>query len=231
MSYAAHQVDAAGIVARAAIITLSDTRTFETDFSGQLVGRLLAEAGHTVVRRDLIPDDAAGLVVLLDALRTDDALLRPDHTPANLGALPVNAGLPSPTAASETESSSSSSTPVPPATVSARSAAAPPVANPPQNRPGIDVIITTGGTGISRRDQAVDVVAGRLTTPLPGFGELFRMLSWEQIGSGAMLSRATGGVDGRQLLFALPGSKAAVELAMTRLILPELAHLLRELRK
>jgi molybdopterin adenylyltransferase len=64
-----------------------------------------------------------------------------------------------------------------------------------------------------------------------GFGELFRMLSWEQIGSGAMLSRAVGGIAGDKLLFALPGSTKAVELAMTKLILPELRHLLSELRK
>ena len=71
----------------------------------------------------------------------------------------------------------------------------------------------------------------RLDTPLPGFGELFRMLSWEQVGSGAMLSRAAGGVAGGKLLFAMPGSTKAVELAMTKLILPELKHLLFELRK
>ena len=94
-----------------------------------------------------------------------------------------------------------------------------------------DAIFTNGGTGISRRDQTIDVVAAKLTLPLPGFGELFRMLSFEQIGSGAMLSRAVGGVANNKLLFAMPGSTKAVELAMTRLILPELRHLLAELRK
>lgn len=96
----------------------------------------------------------------------------------------------------------------------------------------VDVVITNGGTGISRRDSTISVVETRLAIPLPGFGELFRMLSYEQIKSGAMLSRATGGVAGdRQLLFALPGSTKAVELAMMKLILPELRHLLSELRK
>ena len=95
----------------------------------------------------------------------------------------------------------------------------------------VEVILTNGGTGISRRDSTISVVESRLTLPLPGFGELFRMLSWEQIGSGAMLSRAAGGVAGAKLLFAMPGSTKAVELAMTKLILPELKHLLHELRK
>ena len=95
----------------------------------------------------------------------------------------------------------------------------------------IDVILTNGGTGVSRRDNTIAVVESKLTLPLPGFGELFRVLSWEQIGSGAMLSRAVGGVAGDKLLFAMPGSTKAVELAMTKLILPELRHLLLELRK
>lgn len=95
----------------------------------------------------------------------------------------------------------------------------------------IEVILTNGGTGISRRDGTIEVVASKLTTPLPGFGELFRKLSYEQIGSGAMLSRAAGGVASGKLIFAMPGSTKAVELAMTKLILPELRHLLHELRK
>jgi molybdenum cofactor biosynthesis protein B len=100
-----------------------------------------------------------------------------------------------------------------------------------ESRPDIDAILTNGGTGISRRDNTVPVISRHLTTPLPGFGELFRMLSYEQIQSGAMLSRALGGLAGAKLLFAMPGSTNAVELAMTRLILPELPHLLAELRK
>lgn len=97
--------------------------------------------------------------------------------------------------------------------------------------PTIDAILTNGGTGISRRDQTIGVIEKHLDQPLPGFGELFRMLSWEQIGSGAMLSRATGGIARGQLIFAMPGSTKAVELAMTKLILPELKHLLGELHK
>jgi molybdenum cofactor biosynthesis protein B len=98
-------------------------------------------------------------------------------------------------------------------------------------RVDIDLIITNGGTGISKRDSTIPIIQQHLTTPLPGFGELFRMLSFEQIGSGAMLSRAIGGLAGEKLLFALPGSTPAVELAMTRLLLPELKHLLGEMRK
>jgi molybdenum cofactor biosynthesis protein B len=100
------------------------------------------------------------------------------------------------------------------------------------SRGDVDVILTNGGTGISRRDQTIAVLEKHLAQPLPGFGELFRMLSWEQIGSGAMLSRAAGGIArGGKLLFAMPGSTKAVELAITKLILPELKHLLHELRK
>jgi molybdenum cofactor biosynthesis protein B len=98
--------------------------------------------------------------------------------------------------------------------------------------PDVDAILTNGGTGVSPRDQAIGAVQRHIEQPLPGFGELFRMLSWEQIGSGAMLSRAVAGVArGRQVIFAMPGSTKAVELAMTRLILPELKHLLAELHK
>ncbi len=94
-----------------------------------------------------------------------------------------------------------------------------------------DVIITTGGTGISPRDSTPEAVAGLLQKPLPGFGELFRMLSFADIGPAAMLSRAVAGTTGHTALFLLPGSEAAVRLAMTRLILPELGHVVGELRK
>jgi|SRR5688500_2758940 len=100
-----------------------------------------------------------------------------------------------------------------------------------RDRDDVDVILTNGGTGVSRRDQTIAVVERLIEQPLPGFGELFRMLSWDQIGSGAMLSRAVGGIAHRKLIFAMPGSTPAVELAMTKLILPELSHLLRELKK
>jgi len=98
-------------------------------------------------------------------------------------------------------------------------------------REDVDVVISNGGTGVSRRDQTIPVIERILDMELPGFGELFRMQSWEQIGSGAMLSRACGGVARGKLLFALPGSPKAVELAMSKLIIPELRHLLFELRR
>ena len=168
MGYTDHQATASAVVARVAIVTLSDTRTEATDTSGQAIRQLLTDSGHTVLRYDLIRDDPGPLEALLRELLA---------------------------------------------------------------RPELDLILTSGGTGISPRDQTIDVIERLLDKPLPGFGELFRMLSWEQIGSGAMLSRASGGLAAGRLLFAMPGSTKAVELAMSRLILPELAHLVHEMRK
>ncbi len=168
MAYEEHTADSRSISARCAVITLSDTRTEQTDASGQRIRELLHADGHVVSRYAILPDDPATLLALMNELIMDDR---------------------------------------------------------------IDAIITNGGTGISPRDNTIAAVESKLTLVLPGFGELFRMLSWEQIGSGAMLSRAVGGVSGKSLLFALPGSTKAVELALTKLILPELRHLLRELRK
>ena len=168
MAYDAHTSAAKPISARCAVVTLSDTRTKETDTSGRRTRELLEADGHALAAYTILPDDPAQLAHLLDALLRDDK---------------------------------------------------------------VDVILTNGGTGISRRDSTIDVVESKLTLPLPGFGELFRMLSWNEIGSGAMLSRATGGVANGTLLFALPGSTKAVELAMRKLILSELRHLLFELRK
>ena len=168
MAYKQH-VEAAGpIVARCAVVTVSDTRTEATDKSGRRLRELLEAEGHVVARYRVVPDEEPVLAPLLKEL---------------LGAAEV------------------------------------------------DAVLTNGGTGISRRDRTMHVVEGLLDQPLPGFGELFRMLSWEQIGSGAMLSRAAGGIAKGKPLFAMPGSTAAVELAMTRLVLPELKHLLYELRK
>lgn len=97
-------------------------------------------------------------------------------------------------------------------------------------QPEIEAIVLTGGTGVSRRDVTVEVVEGLVDQPLPGFGELFRMLSWQQVGSAALLSRATAGLAGDTFLFALPGSVKAVGLAMEQLILPELRHLVEQRR-
>lgn len=168
MAYEQHQEAAKYVTARCAVITLSDTRTAENDGSGQLIQRLLAEAGHAIARYQIVKDDPAELAPLLADLLNDAK---------------------------------------------------------------IDAILTNGGTGIARRDQTISVIERCIDQPLPGFGELFRMLSWEQIGSGAMLSRAAGGIARGKPLFAMPGSSKAVELAMRRLILPEMGHLLSELRK
>ena len=93
------------------------------------------------------------------------------------------------------------------------------------------VIITTGGTGISARDTTFEAVTALFEKRLDGFGELFRMISFHQIGSAAMMSRATAGTVGRKAIFVLPGSPAAVRLAMEKLILPELGHVVQQLSK
>lgn len=168
MAYTDHTTSAKDITARCAVITLSDTRNEQTDTSGQLIQRLLTEAGHQVTTYKVIKDDPSTLQSLLDTLLAEEVT---------------------------------------------------------------DAILTNGGTGIARRDQTIDVIEKSLDTPLPGFGELFRMLSWDQLGAGALLSRAAAGIARGKPIFAMPGSSKAVELAMTKLILPELRHILWELRK
>jgi molybdenum cofactor biosynthesis protein B len=168
MSYEQHQESSQQMIARCAVITLSDTRNESTDTSGKRLRELLTEAGHTVAQYRILPDEPASIAPVIG-----EFIMRAD----------------------------------------------------------LDVILTNGGTGIARRDQTIDVIQRVIDLPLPGFGELFRMLSYEQIGSGAMLSRAVAGIARGKILFAMPGSTKAVELAMTKLILPELKHLLGELRK
>lgn len=150
------------------ILTVSDSRTLETDASGRAIADLLVSAGHGIVARRLVRDEAA-----------------------------------------EVE-----------ATVRAWA-----------ERSDVQLIITTGGTGIARRDTSYEAIHGLLHRELPGFGELFRALSFEEIGPAAMLSRAVGGTIGRVAVFVLPGSEGAVRLAMTRLILPQVGHLVRELNR
>ena len=98
-------------------------------------------------------------------------------------------------------------------------------------RAEVDAALLTGGTGISPRDQTFETVSELLTKPLPGYGELFRMLSYQEIGPAAMLSRAVGGLMGSMAVMVMPGSRKAVELAMRKLILPELPHVVREASK
>jgi molybdenum cofactor biosynthesis protein B len=168
MAYQQHLDESKSLNVRVAVVTLSDTRTPETDTSGQTIRKLLEADGHTVADYALLPDYPT------DKLKSHlDNLLMSD----------------------------------------------------------VAAVITNGGTGIYRHDLAIPVVETFIDIPLPGFGELFRMLSYQQIGSGALASRATGGVARGKLLFALPGSTKAVELGMTTLILPELRHLIGQLRK
>lgn len=96
---------------------------------------------------------------------------------------------------------------------------------------GLHAVLITGGTGISPRDQTYETVVPLLTKSLSGFGELFRMLSYAEIGPACVLSRAVGGLIGETVVLVMPGSRAAVELAMNKIILPELPHLVREARK
>lgn len=153
---------------RCAVITVSDTRTLETDTGGQAVIARLTAAGHVVVQREIIPDEPARMRPLLESLAQRDDL---------------------------------------------------------------DAILLTGGTGISSRDQTFETVSGLLTKPLPGYGEVFRMLSFQEIGPAAILSRAVGGLIGRKVVLTMPGSPAAVRLAMEKIIVPELPHLVREARR
>jgi len=97
--------------------------------------------------------------------------------------------------------------------------------------PGVDVVVTTGGTGLSPRDLTLEAAGPLLDRPVEGFGELFRMLSYHQVGAAAMLSRAAAGLIGGRAVFLLPGSPKAVALAMEKLILPEAGHLLAQARR
>lgn len=151
-----------------AVVTVSDSRTLETDTGGQGVVDCLLAAGHAVLAREIIPDEPNRMRPLLVEF---------------------------------------------------------------VGRDEIDAVLLTGGTGISSRDQTFETVSQLLTKPLPGYGELFRMLSFEEIGPAAMLSRAVGGVIGRTVVLTMPGSPAAVGMAMGKLILPELGHLVREARR
>jgi len=150
------------------VVTVSDTRTMETDVGGRTIAELLAAAGHRVAARLILPDEPEPMRrTLVEQADRDD----------------------------------------------------------------VDAILLTGGTGLSSRDQTFETVGGLLTKTLPGYGELFRMLSFAEIGAAAMLSRAVGGLLGRTVVLTMPGSPAGVRLAMERIILPELGHLVREARR
>jgi molybdenum cofactor biosynthesis protein B len=159
--------EAVGGAIRCAIITISDTRTPETDTSGAAIRAALTEAGHQIERYAITPDEPTQIVALVREL------------------------------------------------VAA----------------GCQVIITNGGTGIAKRDSTFEAIDSLLEKRLPGFGELFRMLSYNDIGSAAMLSRATAGLLGDTVIFSLPGSTNAVRLGLEKLILPQLAHLVWELMR
>ena len=160
MSHTEHQELSKNTPVRCAVITVSDTRTEETDKSGALMKSLLEEKGFELVHYQIIPDEPDQIVSLLENL----------------------------TATAE-------------------------------------AILFNGGTGISKRDTTFEAISSRLEKTLPGFGELFRMLSYEEIGAASMLSRATAGLYKSTLIFSTPGSSNAVQLAMEKLIIPQLKHL------
>jgi molybdenum cofactor biosynthesis protein B len=153
---------------RVAVLTVSDTRTPETDTGGNVIVELMKGAGHEISHREIVKDDAPRIEVVLQELLADA---------------------------------------------------------------GVDAVITTGGTGISARDTTYEVVSRRIDKKLDGFGELFRVLSYEEIGAAAMLSRAVAGASGSKFLACLPGSSNAVRLAVEKLLVPEISHLVFELRK
>ena len=155
-------------VIRCAVITVSDSRTPETDKGGDAVAEHLVEAGHEVLHRQITRDDP-------DTMRT---IL---------------------------------------ATLCARA--------------DIDAVMLTGGTGLSSRDFTYETVESQLTKQRPGYGELFRMLSYQEIGAAAMLSRAIGGLIGTTVVLTMPGSPAGVRLAMSQVIVPELSHLVGQARR
>ena len=151
---------------RCYVLTVSDTRTAETDTGGRLLRELLTGDGHDVLGHAIVPDEPATLRGAIER-------------------------------ATET----------------------------------VQAVLTTGGTGISRRDGSFEVVSALIDKRIDGFGELFRALSFEEIGPSAMLSRACAGTARGKILISLPGSKNAVQLGMTRLVLPELGHLVREVTR
>lgn len=151
-----------------AVITVSDTRTKETDTSGKLMIERLETAGHAIIGYEIVPDEPELIVAVLEKY-TDI--------------------------------------------------------------PECQVILFNGGTGIAQRDTTYDVISGRLEKTLPGFGELFRMLSYEEIGAAAILTRATAGIYRGRLVFSTPGSSNAVKLAMDKLIAGELSHFVYEMIK
>lgn len=150
---------------RVFVVTVSDSRTEETDTSGRAARELVEAAGHVVAGYRIVKDEPHEVAAIIRRI-ADERIA--------------------------------------------------------------DVVVTSGGTGITTRDSTYEAVASLLDKRLDGFGEIFRMLSFAEIGSAAMMSRAVGGVHKGVAIFALPGSTGAVKLALERLIIPELGHLVFE---
>ncbi len=178
-----------------AVITVSDTRTKETDKGGARVEELAREAGFEVVSRQIVTDTIQEIQGAIEKAFTGDYGTDVQVYDENIDD----------TVRAWTYESSVD---------------------------GADIIISTGGTGIAKRDVSIEAVQPLLDKEIPGFGELFRFLSYrDDIGTKALASRAIAGVKDHSILFAIPGSVGAVTLAMNELILPEVKHLKRELIK
>lgn len=178
-----------------AVITVSDTRTIDTDKGGARVEELAREAGFVVVSRQIVTDtidEIQGAIQKAFTGNYGDSV----HVLDTVNHEDVRAW-----------------------TYDAHVS-------------GADIIISTGGTGIAKRDVSIEAVQPLLDKEIPGFGELFRFLSYrDDIGTKALASRAIAGVKDHTIFFAIPGSVGAVTLAMKELILPEVKHLKRELIK
>ena len=164
---------------KVAVLTVSDTRTFENDLGGNLIQSLIEQAGHKVVSREIVKDELEAIQQC--TLRLLGETQESDHGDS-LGEVP-------------------------------------------------DAILITGGTGLAARDQTTEAIEALYDGRIPGYGELFRMLSYHEIGPASMLSRASGGRRGKQVLLTMPGSPAGVQLAMEKLIVPELPHLVHHAGK
>ncbi len=181
------------IRASCAVLTISDSRTPDTDRSGQLIQSFLQGAGHSIAAYQILPDEPDQIRQQIQAWTEVESARK--NTGNNFDGNPEII----------TE-----------------------IVTEIINR-NPDVIICNGGTGIAPRDTTYDVLEQILEKTLPGFGELFRSLSYQEIGSRAMASRAIAGIYHQKLIFSLPGSTKAVRLGMEKLILPELSHLIKQI--
>ncbi|NCN64631.1 MAG: molybdenum cofactor biosynthesis protein MoaB [Candidatus Altiarchaeum hamiconexum] len=170
MSHEEHLKHASKEVKKAfnfAVLTVSDTRTNDTDESGKILCEILKNNKHNIIYYEIVKDDGKEIEYFIKKAISDE---------------------------------------------------------------NVEVLITNGGTGISKRDVTIETVKNFFEKTLDGFGEIFRYLSYTEIGSGAIMSRATAGVCRGKIVFSIPGSPNAVRLAMDKIIIPEISHIIWEVR-